>query len=78
MAEKKTTPSKMARIAVPNPKIVLPKEKKARQRVHREVDPTLLEDSEFKELHGQFKTKISLAQELILLAEGSRPWFIQS
>lgn len=47
------------------PEHVLPKEKKARQRVHREVDPTLLEDPEFESLHGQFKTKISLAQELI-------------
>jgi len=47
------------------PEHVLPKEKKARQRLHREVDPTLLEDPEFESLHGQFKTKISLAQELI-------------
>jgi SRSO17 transposase len=47
------------------PEHVLPKEKKARQRVHREVDPTLLEDPEFKQLHGQFRTKINLAQELI-------------
>jgi len=47
------------------PEHPLPKEKKARQRVHKEVDPTLLEDPEFKWLHEQFKTKISLAQELI-------------
>jgi hypothetical protein len=40
------------------PECALPKEKKARQRVHKAVDPTLLEDPEFKRLHGQFKTKI--------------------
>jgi SRSO17 transposase len=47
------------------PERTLPKEKKARQRVHKDVDPTLLEDPAFKLLHEQFKTKISVAQELI-------------
>jgi SRSO17 transposase len=43
----------------------IPKEKKGRQRFHREVDATLLEDPAFALLHEQFQTKISLAQELI-------------
>jgi len=47
------------------PERAIPKEKKARQRLHKEVDPTLLKDPEFEQLHAQFKTKISLAKELI-------------
>ena len=43
----------------------IPKEKKARQKCHKEVDETLLDDAAFKKLHDQFKTKITLAQELI-------------
>jgi SRSO17 transposase len=47
------------------PEREIPKEKKARQRLHKEVDATLLEDPAFELLHEQFKTKISLAQELL-------------
>ncbi len=47
------------------PERAIPKEKKPRQRLHKDVDPTLLKDPEFEQLHEQFKTKISLAQELI-------------
>ncbi len=47
------------------PKGEIPKEKKSRQRLHKEVDERLLEDPAFELLHQQFKTKISLAQELI-------------
>ena len=47
------------------PDRAIPKEKKPRQRLHKEVDPTLLKDPEFELLHEQFKTKISLAQEMI-------------
>ena len=43
----------------------IPKEKKPRQRLHKDVDPTLLEDPAFQALHEQFQTKIILAQELI-------------
>ena len=42
-----------------------PRDKKSRQRLHKEIDELLLEDSVFKFLHQQFKTKITLAQELI-------------
>ncbi len=47
------------------PEREIPKEKKARQRFHKEVDEALLNDTLFALLHEQFKTKISLAQELI-------------
>lgn len=47
------------------PEREIPKEKKARQRFHKEVDSTLLEDPAFERLHEQFKTKITLAQELV-------------
>jgi SRSO17 transposase len=47
------------------PEREIPKEKKARQRLHKEVDTTLLEDPAFALLHEQFKTKIPLAQELL-------------
>jgi hypothetical protein len=43
----------------------IPKEKKARQRLHKDVDETLLAAPAFALLHQQFKTKITLAQELI-------------
>lgn len=47
------------------PEREIPKEKKARQRLHHEVDEALLDDTLFVFLHEQFKTKITLAQELI-------------
>jgi SRSO17 transposase len=43
----------------------IPKKQKARQQLHKEVDERLLEDPLFELLHEQFKTKITLAQELI-------------
>jgi len=47
------------------PEREIPKEKKARGRFHTEVEETLLEDTAFEALHKKFKTKITLAQELI-------------
>jgi len=47
------------------PEHEIPKKQKARQQFHKEVDETLLEDPLFELWHEQFKTKISLAQELI-------------
>jgi SRSO17 transposase len=47
------------------PEREIPKDKKSRQRLHTEVDQALLDDALFALLHEQFKTKISLAQELI-------------
>ena len=47
------------------PEREIPTENKARTRLHKEVDETLLRDAEFAALHGQFRTKIALALELI-------------
>jgi SRSO17 transposase len=46
----------------------IPTEPKGRTRLHKEVDPTLLQDAEFKALHEQFRTKIALAIELLTYA----------
>lgn len=43
----------------------IPKTKKARQQLHKQVDSTLLTDPEFESLHRQFRTKIELAIELV-------------
>ena len=47
------------------PDLKIPKTKKARRQFHKEVDPTLLTDTAFKELHDQFQTKIDLAVTLL-------------
>lgn len=47
------------------PEREIPKQKKPRAAFHKEVDPILLQDPEFKALHEQFKTKIKLATELL-------------
>ena len=43
----------------------IPRRKKERAKLHKEVDPVLLEDEEFRTLADAFHTKISLAIELI-------------
>ena len=47
------------------PTYEMPKNKKERNRLHKEVDPVLLQDDDFMALHEQFRTKIYLAVELI-------------
>lgn len=47
------------------PDRVIPPTKKERMRLHKEVDPVLLQDPEFEALHQQFQTKIQLAIELL-------------
>jgi len=47
------------------PTITIPKKKKERQKLHKQVDETLLKDPEFLELHNQFRTKIDLAIDLL-------------
>jgi len=47
------------------PGTTLPKKKKERQKLHRGVDETLLQDPEFLKLHHQFRTKIDLAIDLV-------------
>jgi hypothetical protein len=43
----------------------IPKQKKERTRLHKVVDPVLLQDPAFVALHQQFRTKIRLAIDLI-------------
>ncbi|HSG45133.1 MAG TPA: transposase [Anaerolineales bacterium] len=47
------------------PGTTIPKKKKERQKLHKQVDDTLLQDPEFLELHQQFRTKIDLAIDLV-------------
>jgi len=47
------------------PTCEIPKTKKARNRLHKEVDPILRQDDDFMALHEQFQTKIRLAVDLI-------------
>jgi DDE superfamily endonuclease len=47
------------------PELKIPTEKKARNRLHKQVDPILLQDPEFRARHEQFRTKIALAIELV-------------
>ena len=47
------------------PITMIPKNKKERQKLHKQVDEILLQDPEFLELHNQFRTKIDLAIELV-------------
>jgi hypothetical protein len=54
-----------AAVATHFPELPLPREKKARNRLHKQVDPVLLQDPEFRARHEQFRTKIALAVELI-------------
>jgi len=46
----------------------IPKTKKARTQLHKEVDPVLLQDAEFQTLHQQFRTKLELALDLVAAA----------
>jgi hypothetical protein len=46
----------------------IPRQKKARNKFRRRVEPTLLADDEFRLLHEAFQTKITLATELVAYA----------
>jgi hypothetical protein len=54
-----------AAVAKHFPALTIPPEKKARNRLHTQVDPVLLQDPEFRARHEQFQTKIALAIELV-------------
>jgi hypothetical protein len=47
------------------PDLTIPTATQARNRLHKQVDPVLLQDPEFRARHEQFQTKIALAIELI-------------
>ena len=53
-----------AAVAKQFPELRIPTDKKARNRLHKQVDPVLLQDPEFRARHAQFRTKIALAIEL--------------
>jgi hypothetical protein len=54
-----------AAVAKQFPDIKIPTETKARNRLHKQVDPVLLQDPDFLARHEQFRTKIALAIELV-------------
>jgi hypothetical protein len=54
-----------AAVAKHFPELKIPNDKKARNRLHKQVDPVLLQDPEFRARHEQFRTKIALAIELV-------------
>jgi hypothetical protein len=54
-----------AAVAKHFPELKIPTERKARNRLHKQVDPVLLQDPEFRARHEQFRTKIALAIELV-------------
>jgi DDE superfamily endonuclease len=54
-----------AAVAKHFPDLKIPPEKKARNRLHKQVDPVLLQDPECRARHAQFHTKIALAIELV-------------
>jgi hypothetical protein len=54
-----------AAVAKHVPDVKIPREKKARNRLHQQVDPVLLADPECRARHEQFQTKIALATELV-------------
>jgi hypothetical protein len=47
------------------PDLQLPRDKKARTRLHKQVDPVLLEEPAFRARHAPCRTKIALAIELV-------------
>jgi hypothetical protein len=54
-----------AAVAKHVPDLTIPTDKKARNRLHKQVDPMLLQDPECRARHEQFRTTIALAMELV-------------
>jgi hypothetical protein len=54
-----------ASVAEHFPDLKIPTDKKSRNRLHKQVDPVLLQDPDFQARHEQFRTKIALAIELV-------------
>jgi hypothetical protein len=53
-----------AAVAKHFPELTIPNDTKARHRLHKQVDPVLLQDPEFRARHEPFRTKIAPAMEL--------------
>jgi hypothetical protein len=47
------------------PDLKIPPDSKGRNRLHKQVDPVLLQDPEFRVRHEQFRTKMALAIDLL-------------
>jgi hypothetical protein len=54
-----------AAVATHVPDLKIPTDTKGRNRLHTQVDPVLLEDSDVQKRHAQFHTKIALAVALV-------------
>ena len=54
-----------AAVAKHFPNLKIPTDTKGRNRLHKQVDPLLLQDPEFRARHELFRTKIALAIELV-------------
>jgi DDE superfamily endonuclease len=54
------------------PDLKIPRDTKGRNRLHKQVDPVLLQEPEFRARHEAFRTKIALAVELIEEAIGHK------
>jgi len=54
------------------PDLTIPRDTKGRNRLHKQVDPVLLQDPECRARHEEFRTKIALAVELIEEAIGHK------
>jgi hypothetical protein len=54
-----------AMVAKHFPESKIPTEKKARNRLHQQVESVLLQDPDFRARHEQFRTKIALAIDLV-------------
>jgi DDE superfamily endonuclease len=61
-----------AAVAKHFPELTIPTDKKARNRLHKQVDPVLLQDPDFRARHEQFRTKIALAIDLVEEAIGRK------
>jgi hypothetical protein len=64
-----------AAVAKHFPELPIPRENKARNRLHTQVDPVLLQDPECRARHAQFQTNIALAIDLVEEAIGSKVSF---
>jgi DDE superfamily endonuclease len=54
-----------AAVAQHFPDLPIPTDKRARNRLHRQVDPVWLQEPDFRARHERFRTKIALAIELV-------------
>jgi hypothetical protein len=61
-----------AAVAKHFPELKIPTDNKARNRLHQQVDPVLLQDPDFRARHEQFRTKIALAIDLVEEAIGRK------